>query len=244
MTKSRVRTMSSRITFTVPIVIFFTTLCLLVVASTLLSQDKAAANSAHLLTTLGEIGPDAVKLKVWTNKPPDSVFKMGDRVIIHFVADRDCHLAVLNVSKAGNVAVLFPNRETPDNSIKGGVEHTLFGDDSSMKLVMSQGISEATTVFYVSAEPFSLDPLKISEGKAVVKLSAEDKGLKILIGTLRQVSKKSGYNRVLLSIKGPKKAQGLRLMGPSPRKAAPHKSDSEIPETVTGAQGLKPQLDK
>jgi hypothetical protein len=239
--------MSGRITSTVPIAILFTAFCLLVAASTCLSQDKAAANTAHLLTTLGEIGPDAVKFKVWTNKPPDYVFKMGDRVIIHFVADRDCHLAVLNVSKAGNVAVLFPNRETADNSIMGGVEHTLFGDDSSMKLVMSQGISEATTVFYVSAEPFSLDPLMIPESKAVVKFSAEDKGLIVLTNTLRQVSKKSGYNRVLLSIKGPREAQDLRLMGPSgpsPREAAPPKSESEIPETVTGAQGLKPQLDK
>jgi hypothetical protein len=219
-------------------------LCFLVAASTSLSQDKAAANSAHLLTTLGEISPDAVKVKVWTNKPPDYVFKMGDRVIIHFVADRDCHLAVLNVSKAGAVAVLFPNRETPDNSIKGGVEHTLFGDDSPMKLVMSEGISEATTVFYVSAEPFSLDPLKIPEGKAFIKLSAEDKDLKALTDTLRQISKKSGYNRVSLSIKGAREAQDLRLMGPSRPKAAPHRPESDIPETVTGAQGLKPQLDK
>jgi hypothetical protein len=236
--------MSNRINSTVPVVIFFTAFCLLVTVSICVSQDKAAANSAHLLTTLGEIGPDAVKLKVWTNKPPDYVFKMGDRVIFHFVADRDCHLAVLNVSRAGNVAVLFPNREFPDNSIKRGVESTLFGDDSHMKLVMSEGISEATTVFYVSAEPFSLDPLKIPEGKAIIKLSAADKDLKILTDTLRQVSKKPGYNRVLLSIKGMREAQDLKLMGPSRPKAAPHRPESDVPETVTGAQGLKPQLDK
>jgi hypothetical protein len=160
------------------------------------------------------------------------------------VADRDCHLAVLNVSKTGRVAVLFPNRETPDNSVKGGVEQTLFGDDSPMKLVMSEGLSEATTVFYVSAEPFSLDPLKIPEDKPIIKLSVDDKDLQTLINTLRQVSKAPGYNRVLLSIKGAREAQDLRLMGPSLPRAAPRKSDSEIPETVTGTQGLKPQLDK
>ena len=234
-----------RITPTVPVVFFFTTFSLLVATSPCISQEKNWSDTAQLLTTLGDIGPEAVGLKVWTNKPPGYAFKTGDRVMIHFVADRNCYVAVLNVSKAGNVAVLFPNRETPDNSVKGGVEYTLFSDDSSVKLLMGSGLSEAMTVFYISAEPFSLDSIKIPEGKVFVKLAAGDKDLSVLTGILTEVSKKSGYNRVLLSIKGATTEAGdLKLMGPERHKAAPRRSESEIPETVTGTQGVKRRLDK
>jgi len=194
--------------------------------------------------TLGEIGPNAVQLRTWTNKPPEYEFSPGDLVQIHFLADRDCHLTILNVSKSGDAIVFFPNRETPNNSVKGGVEYTLFGDSSSVKLGMDNQLADSMSVFYVSPEPFSLDLMKIPEGKAFVTLSPGDNNWKILTSALREISQKPGYNRVLLSIKGSVEARGLRLMGPLRPKAAPRKSESELPETVTGSQGLKPQVDR
>lgn len=236
--------MPRRITPTVAVLFFFMTFFFLVDVSPCTAQDKTPSDSSHLFTTLGHIGPGAVQLKVWTNKPTEHEFNIGDPIQIHFLADRDCYLAILNVSKSGNVVVLFPNRETLNNSVKGGVEYTLFGDDSSMKLVMGNGLTEATTVFYVSAEPFSLDPIKIPDGKAFINVSAGDNNREVLANTLREVSKKSGYNRVLLSIKGKGTSRDLKLMGPLRSKTAPQKFESEIPETVTGAQGLKPQADR
>jgi hypothetical protein len=236
--------MPKRITPTVAVLSLVATFSLLIAVLPCTAGDKTLSDSYDLLTTLGEIGPGAVQLKVWTDKPPEYEFKTGDRIQIHFLADRDCYLAILNVSKSGNVVVLFPNRESRNNSVKGGVEYTLFGDDSSMKLVMAKGLSEATTVFYVSTEPFFLDTIKIPQDKAFISFSVEDDDWKVLANTMREVSKKPGYNRTLLSIKGKGVARDLKLMGPLHPKAAPRKSESEIPETVTGSQGLKPQADR
>jgi hypothetical protein len=205
------------------------------------SQDKS--HPAKSFADLGVVGPDAVKLEVWTNQPPDHRFKTGDRVIIHLRADQDCYVAVVNVSRAGNVAVLFPNRMSPDNALKGGKEYTLFGDDSETKLIMGKGLKEARTIFYVAAQPFSLEPLKIPDGKLIMRWSAGDKNIGLLLDKLRQVAKTKGYNRVALSIGGSDEVEELRLMGPRAPKAAPapYKSDSEVPETVTGTQGVKPE---
>ncbi len=236
--------MPRRIIPTVAVLFLFATLSLLVAVSPCLSQDKTSSNPSQTLMTLGEIGPNPVQLRVWTNQPPEHEFSTGDQVQIHFLADRDCHLAIVNVSTSGTAVLLFPSRESPNNSVKGGVEYTLFGDDSSMKLVMGKGLSEATTVFYASAEPFSLDSIKIPEGEAFIKLSPGDNNWKVLTSTLQEVSKRPGYNRASLSIKGKGEARDLKLMGPSPPKAERRKSGSEIPETVTGSQGLKPQIDR
>jgi hypothetical protein len=56
-------------------------------------------------------------------------------------------------------------------------------------------------------------------------------------------------NRQQRDLKGrpPKGAPGKaspRMMGPESVKPAPPRSESEIPETVTGTQGVKDQLDK
>ena len=40
----------------------------------------------------------------------ESRYKLGDRIIIHFASDRDCHLRPVNIGPTGNVKQLFPER--------------------------------------------------------------------------------------------------------------------------------------
>jgi hypothetical protein len=205
-----------------------------------IGQEAGARDSSDLgrqLSSFGKPADDAVKIQVWTDNPPEHVYKPGDRVVIHFSADRDCYIMILNVSAKGDVALLFPNMETSDNFIKASKEYTVFGDNSRTKLVMKKGLNQAHTIVYASAEPFSLDSLKIPEHQVVFKLAAQEDPRE-LMGVLNTIAGNRGFNRTTLSIKGEPEGKELQLMGPS-REKLKMKSVSDPPDPVTGAQGLK-----
>jgi len=194
---------------------------------------------AATLLSIGKIGPEAIKLEAWTNIPPDRAAKVGERIVIHFKADRPCYVVVANVSSKGSVAIVFPNREQPDNRVEGGKEYALFDKDSMLKLVMGKGISAAKLVFYASPQPIDLAPLKISGNSVAIAIPASStEELKTLRNKIEQASKLKGFNRTVLSIKSePKDKAGLRLMGPPTVKGVqPGRSGEKFGE-VTGTRG-------
>jgi hypothetical protein len=212
------------------------------IVSPALGAEQATVSDADSLLRVGKVGPDAIPLKVWTNVPADKPAKVGEKIVIHFKAEKDCYLVVANVSSKGSVAIVFPNRETKDNRIKGGKEYTLFGKDSKLKLVLGTGVSEAKVVFYVSPEPIDLKPLKIAGKRpAIIIPATATKELTILREKVEALSKQKGFNRALLSIKSePKGKTGLKLMGSpgSPtRKGFQPRGSSERPGRVTGTRG-------
>jgi len=196
-------------------------------------SDQPVTAPGGSLLSIGTVGPGAIGLKVWTEPSSDTPFKVGDRVIIHFKADRDCHILAANVSPKGDVAIIFPNGEQPDSSAKANREYTLFGANSKLKLVFGRGISEALLVFYVSTDPIDLQPLKMTESQGVVLIpSNEQEKLGLLRAKIEQISKLRGFNRQVVSLQGdPKKPAGLRLMG------LPAKPVSTGPGNVTGTRG-------
>lgn len=200
------------------------------IAATSAAQSSAAGRS---LLSIGTVGPDAIGFKVWTDPGSGAPLKTGDRVAIHFIADRDCYVLAANVSPKGDVAIIFPNREQPDNSVRANKEYTLFGTDSQFKLVFGEGISKAQLVFYVSPKPIELKPLETSKAQDLVVIPAQEKEkLDIFRSKIEELSKLSGFNRKTVSLTGGKKGKmGLRLMG------APGKPMSEGPGSVTGTRG-------
>jgi hypothetical protein len=219
-------------------------------------EDRGGPKQSENLLNLGKIGTGPINLSVWTNKPAGQKFKTGDRVVIYFKADKDCYVTALNVSAQGDVAVLLPSKEHPDNFIKAGQEYSLFGNDSRVRLEMGKGLPEVKAVFYVTSQPISLDPLRIPEDRLVLQIPHTDKeSLGIVAARIEKASAASGFNRVTLAIKS--EAPGgpnLKLMGPAPRAlpskppgeppegltgTAPSRSDSERPESLTGTHGVK-----
>lgn len=200
------------------------------------ATEKAADTGA--LLSLGKVGPDAIKLKVWTDPPADKPARLGQRIVIHFRADADCYLVVANISPKG-VIIVFPNRERPDNRIEAGKEYTLFGTGSKLKLVLGRGVSEAKMAFYLSPQPIDLSPLKIGAKKAaiVIPSSASEK-LKALKDKIEGISKQKGFNRKVLAIKSQEEGRsGLRLMGLPSRKGVRSRKSSDRPGSVTGTRG-------
>jgi hypothetical protein len=230
-------------------------LCLIAVGC--LGADQEASKQSDNFLGLGKIGPGPINVSVWTNKPSGQQFKTGERVIIHFKADKDCYVTALNVSAHGDVTVLLPSKERPDNFIRAGQEYSLFGDDSNVRLEMGKGLPEVKAVFYVTSRQFSLDPQGIPEDRLVLQIPhTEKESMDALAAKIERAAAAPGFNRVILAIKSePAGGPNLRLMGPAPRPLPsgpgserpegpagiePSRSDSEQPESLTGTQGVKP----
>ena len=114
---------------------------LLFTVSLVAGAVAASYAASPSLLSVGTVGPGAIGFKVWTVPKSGAPLKVGDHVAIHFIADRDCYVIAANVSPKGDVAIIFPNGEQPDNAVKANKEYTLFGKDSKFKLVYGKSIS-------------------------------------------------------------------------------------------------------
>lgn len=203
------------------------------------TESAQESDIAKRFLSIGTVGPHAINLSVWTNKPQGEPFKGGDRVIIYFRADKDCYVTGLNVSDKGDITILFPSNEDFDNSIQAGKQYSLFGDSSAFRLEIGKGVNDVKAVFYVSSGTMPISNL-IPEDSSLLKIPHSDSDqLDTLYNIIEAASHETGFNRVILSLTAEtEKKSDLKLMGPS-KGARPSLSDSERPDSLTGAQGSK-----
>jgi hypothetical protein len=212
-------------------------------------SDMSDTSGTAGLQSIGQPGGDAVPLKAWTDKEPGQVFKQGDRAVVSFQAERTAYLTALAVSADGNVHIVFPNKELPNNMIQQGKVYTLFGDDSSLRLETGKNVRNSGIIFFVSSKPFSLDPLKSTGDRPYLFIPASSTDeINELKDKLKDISRKPGFNRIVLPLTGdygqnlePKfsvlSAQPTDLI----RKDLSGGVESSTPETLTGSAGLKPK---
>lgn len=204
------------------------------------ARDREISPQAQELLAAGKIGSDPIGLRIWTQKGEGEAFRPGESVVLNFATSRKAYVMVLNVSPQGDVLVLFPSGESPDNLILPDKTYTLFGPGSSISLIMSEQTREATIVFYASSIPFSLAPLQARPGQPFLKIphtNAAD--MKILIGKLEELSRDQAFNRevALLRPVGDTDSSIVLMGGPKPPK-------STKPGSLTGGQGLTPGAEK
>ncbi|MEW6529207.1 MAG: DUF4384 domain-containing protein [Thermodesulfobacteriota bacterium] len=204
------------------------------------AQHKDISPQAQKLLAAGDIGSDPIGLRVWTTKGEGQTFRSGESIVLNFATSRKAYVMALNVSPQGDVLVLFPSGESPDNLILPNKTYTLFGPESSISLTVSEQTKEATIVFYASSIPFSLAPLQAPPNQPLLKIphtNAAD--MKILVGKLKELSQDKGFNReiVLLRPVGDTGTATVLMGGPKPPK-------SVKPGSLTGGQGLKEDTKK
>ncbi|MFC1835093.1 DUF4384 domain-containing protein [Thermodesulfobacteriota bacterium] len=195
-----------------------------------------AAEKNRALLQVGNPGPKAVGLKVWTADSSGQAAAPGDTIPLHMKASAKAYVTALYVSTGGNVLVLFPNKENSDNLVQPGKDYTLFGKGSAIKLTVSPDKPEPKIVFYVSEKPLPLDGLEIPAGQACINISAKDTGkLGALKRELEKASKQPTFNRVIATLKtADKDGMNFRFMG------LPEPVTSDKPSSITGVHGLKP----
>jgi hypothetical protein len=186
--------------------------------------------------SLGEKGPNAIGLKVWTQKKKDESFAEGEPIVLNFDTSRKAYVMAVNVSPKGDVVVLFPNGESPDNLIRPGKTYTLFGPDSSIQVVANEKIKEAVIIFYAASKPFKLDPLKASEDEPVIRIPHSDASqIGVLIKKIKDLSRENDFTRHIVVLKSAGGGSiSLELMAPK----------SVKPGGVTGGQGLTPKKEQ
>lgn len=194
--------------------------------------DKA--KEALGLLSVGNPGPNAIGFQVWTNKEPGEFFSPGDRIIVHFQADREAYVAVLSVDSRGGITVIFPTKGHPKAKIEKDRLYTLFGNDSPMRMKLGEQVEKAGLAFYVSPTPFTLEPLKPSRPAGWITITADDtERLNIIRGKLDEIAQNEGFNRVTLS---PRDKQGSELNIKLVGRPLRLRYRMLAPESVTGAQ--------
>lgn len=186
--------------------------------------------------SLGTKGADEIGLKVWTQKKENEAFSEGEPIVLNFETSQKAYVMAVNVSPKGDVMVLFPNGESPDNLILPGKTYTLFGPDSSIQVTANEKIKEAVIIFYAASKPFKLDPLKAPEGQPIIRIAHYDAAqLGTLTKKLENISHDEGFNRQVVFLKSAGSGGiSLELMAPK----------SVKPGGVTGGQGLKPEAER
>ncbi|MBI5568482.1 MAG: DUF4384 domain-containing protein [Desulfomonile tiedjei] len=199
-----------------------------------LPKDAAA------LLNIGKTGPKAIALSIRTDKPEDHAFKPGDSLVLNLKTAKEAYLSAIYVSSTGDAVVLLPNNENPNALVPADKEFTLFGNESCIKVKISDKMKEGQIVFYVASKPLRLEPLRPAEGQPCVQISHSDtKDLQLLGEKLEGLAKDEGFNRVVMRLKTTSEAGlSLKLMG------LPTAVKSEKPETITGVQGARPEKGK
>ena len=233
-----------------------TAMCLFVAAVAMgLLPVPALGNDAALdLLSIGQPEDSAIGLSVCTNvRPGDRAPKQGDRLVMSVQVDSDAYLTALSVSSQGSVTVLFPNKESTNPLLKKGKAYQLFGDDSRSRLMLGKTVPQPRLVLYLSTRRPSLDAFIASKEGGATTIPADSvKKLKALKEALEAVAGSQGFNRVVVSSTSDKKkhfeitlmeSPGPLMGGRRPiQKKLPTSVDSTPPETVTGVQGVKPEL--
>ncbi len=200
------------------------------------AASESNSDPRDVWMSAGKKGPNEIGLKVWTQKKEGETFSQGEPIILNFETSRKAYVMALNVSPKGDVMVLFPNGESPDNLILPGKTYTLFGPDSTIQVTASDKIKEAVIIFYASSKPFKLDPFKMSESQPVIRIPHTDTAqVAALAAKIENLAQDDGFNRQAVILKAAGKS-GITLELMAPR--------SVKPGGVTGGQGLKPEEEK
>jgi hypothetical protein len=189
----------------------------------------------HPLLSVGNPGPKAVDLKVSTGKPEADASGKPAPTVIHLEAPAKAYVTAVHVSSSGDVILVFPNKESPDNLLVSGKQYTLFGPDSRVQLKKSKVVKDAKIVFFVSSKPFLLDPLNVAPGEVFLTIPhGSEADQKVLLNKMEEMSKDESFNRKVIDLESAMKPIiRLDVMGVDER------IESRKPGTLAGSQGVK-----
>ena len=96
---------------------------------------------------------EATFFRVWVDKPE---FRIGESITYHFGSDKACYLVLLNVTTAGELIQVFPNKFTLDQSVEARRDYTIPGDQMDLELKITGPPGKEEIVALVAEAPFDL----------------------------------------------------------------------------------------
>ena len=102
------------------------------------------------------------RVEAWTDRG-DSPYASGQRVRVHFHADRDAFVTILRVDTDGRVRVLFPREPWEDNFARGGRDYEVQGGSGPDAFYIDDYPGVGYVFAVASADPFVYDGIQRDE---------------------------------------------------------------------------------
>src|SRR6266852_2351617 len=99
------------------------------------------------------------RVEAWTDRG-DSPYASGQRVRVHFRADRDAFVTILRVDTDGRVRVLFPREPWEDNFARGGRDYEVQGGDDRDAFYIDDYPGVGYLFGVASTDPFVYDGIQ------------------------------------------------------------------------------------
>ena len=226
---------------------FFLATCIsmmaaLTVPSTVLGPECQAKESGtpSSLLSIGKIGPDGIALNAQIVKLPKKPSDRGEPLALKLKVAKEAYVTLLYLSSKGDVTILLPNVENPNNRLKPNKEYTFFGVGSSIRLTIGTKSTNAKIVCYVSSKPVKISLSKLPKGMTFLTIpKSSTNEMEARKTQIANVATTSGFNRQVMRMEGPEATSvDLKMMG------IPKAIKSKKPGTVTGVQGYKEDIEK
>jgi serine/threonine protein kinase len=117
-------------------------------------QNKTASFESILgnIKILGR-KKEADFVQIWTNKPE---FKIGDTISYYFISQKDCYLILINLSSAGEIIQIFPNKFNPNLFVQKGKKYVVPEDSQDIGLEVTGPPGQDEIIAIAGENPFDL----------------------------------------------------------------------------------------
>lgn len=85
---------------------------------------------------LTPVARSTVQVDLWLDKQCGSPYYTGEKALIYFSTDADGYVTLYDIDTQGNVNVIFPNRNTPDNFVKAGQTYQIPAREADYDLIV------------------------------------------------------------------------------------------------------------
>lgn len=186
-----------------------------------------------------------IDFKIRTDKDE---YKVGEDVVIEFMADKDCYLALIDIGTSGRTIILFPNKWHPDNKIEKGKTYAIppSGSNFSYRVLGPGGnetIKAIASVDPVLSKVESLQeelkqPIETKPEKGQVFLSMKDPGVVLKdIGILFQKLDPSKWATAEYTFKISDAGTGVKPSQEEQPRVTPGTQPPESTEVFKGKDG-------
>jgi len=117
------------------------------------SSEKEAS-----LVKVGEI-----KVELWTDK---QFYKIGEPMVLHFRANQDCYVTLLDLGTSGSVRFLYPNRFSGGGKVLAGKTYSIPGPEDGFAITVGgpPGIEIVRAIATLIPMPLSLSDFSKEAG--------------------------------------------------------------------------------
>ncbi|MBD3307539.1 OmpA family protein [candidate division KSB3 bacterium] len=79
---------------------------------------------------------ETINIDLWFDKQCGASYRQGEKIILNFRTNVDSYVTLYDIDTRGRVSVLFPNRNQPDNFVRGGQTYTIPNQSYSYDLIV------------------------------------------------------------------------------------------------------------